>query len=142
MKYHIHVTSSDSLGMNMIENIVELAGMGAKLKEGTVPYMRFPHSCSMVLEADQPPTPSAVVRVFELETGKEVFAALAEAKAASFSMDEVSVDLSTNNGEPWTKEQLEAMDFETEFRAVCASVGVKGRSRDKMIKEFLAIQAK
>lgn len=140
-KYHIHVTSSDSLGLNLIENIIALANQGATLKEGTLPSMRFPHSCSMVLEAEVPPTPTATMRVFEFDSCKEVFAAFVEPKAAEFSLnteDTVVVDKSTNQGTPWTKEQLDAMDWETEFKEVCRSVEITGRSRDKMTKEYLA----
>lgn len=140
-KYHIHVTSSDSLGLNMIENIIKLANMGATLLPGTLPTMRFPHGCSMLLEAEVPPVPNATMRVFEFDTCKEVFAAFIEPVAKTFSMDSeevVVVDKSTNAGVPWTKEQLDAMDWETEFKEVCKSVDITGRSRDKMTKEYLA----
>lgn len=140
-KFHLHVTGSDSLGLNFIENIVAMANLGAVIKPGTIPSMRFPHSLSMELESEQPPVPSACVRVFEHDSNKEIFAAFVEPVAATFSMeseDEVVVDKSTNNGTPWTKEQLLAMDFDTELRAVCKSVGITGRSKDKMIKEYLA----
>lgn len=140
MKYHLHITGSDSLGLNFIENIVEMANLGATIKEGTLPMMRFPHSLSMVIEAEQPPMPRSTVRVFEYDSCKEIHAVFVEAKASEFSMEEdkVEVDISTNSGTPWTKEQLDAMDFEGEFRKVCGAVGVTGRSRDKMTKEYLA----
>lgn len=140
-KYHLHVTSSDSLGLNMIENIIEMANLGAKLKPGTLPSMRFPHSCSLVLEAEVPPVPNATLRVFEYDSCKEVFAAFVEPVAATFSLDTEDapvVDKSTNQGTPWTKEQLDAMEWETEFKEVCKSVEITGRSRDKMTKEYLA----
>lgn len=138
-KFHLHVTGSDSLGLNFIENIVAMANLGAVIKPGTIPSMRFPHSLSMELEAELPPVPSACVRVFEHDSNKEIFAAFVEPVAATFSMEsEDEVDKSTNNGTPWTKEQLLAMDFDTELRAVCKSVGITGRSKDKMIKEYLA----
>lgn len=141
--YHLHVTSTDSLGMNMIENVIKLANAGATLKPGSIPFMRFPHSVSMVITTDTPPTPSATVRVFEMDTNKEVFAAFVAPVAASFSLDtedevETVVDVSKNGETPWTKEQLDAMDWETEFKEVCKSVGITGRSRDKMTKEYLA----
>lgn len=141
--YHLHVTSTDSLGMNMIENVIKLANAGATLKPGSIPFMRFPHSVSMVITTDTPPTPSATVRVFEMDTNKEVFAAFVPKVAASFSLDtedevETVVDVSKNGETPWTKEQLDAMDWETEFKEVCKSVGITGRSRDKMTKEYLA----
>lgn len=141
--YHLHVTSTDPLGMNMIENIIKLANDGATLKPGSIPFMRFPHSVSMVIETDTPPTPSATVRVFDMETNKELFAAFVPAvAAAAFVMDTEEVvevvDASKNGDKPWTKEQLDEMDWETEFKAVCKAVGITGRSRDKMTKEYLA----
>lgn len=138
-KYHIHVTSSDSLGLNLIENIIAMANLGATLKPGTLPSMRFPHSCSLILESETPPIPSATVRVFEFDSSKEIFKAFVEPVAATFSMDaDTVVDKSTNDGTPWTKEQLDAMDWESEFKEVCKSVDITGRSRDKMTKEYLA----
>lgn len=139
--YKLHITGSDSIGLNFVENVVAMANLGAVIEPGTYPTMRFPHGVTMVLESETPPTPSAVIRVFDAETCKEVFAAFIEPKAAEFSMeseDTVVVDKSTNAGVPWTKEQLLAMDFQTELRAVCEAVGVTGRGKDKMIKEYLA----
>ena len=118
-----------------------MANLGAIIKPVTYPTRRFTVGVTIILEAETPPTPSAVIRVFDDETKKEVFAAFIEPTAAGFSMEtgETSVvDKSTNAGVPWTKDQLLAMDFQTELRAVCDSVGVTGRSKDKMIKEYLA----
>lgn len=137
-RYKLHITGSDSIGLNFVENVVAMANLGAIIEPGTYPTMRFPHGVTMILEAETPPTPSAVIRVFDAETNKEVFAAFIEPTAATFSMDTDVVDKSTNAGIPWTKEQLLAMDFQTELRAVCEAVGVTGRSKDKMIKEYLA----
>lgn len=140
-KYKLHITGSDSIGLNFVENVVAMANLGAIIEPGTYPTMRFPHGVTMVLESETPPTPSAVIRVFDADTNKEVFAAFIEPVAVGFSMDSddsVTVDKSTNAGVPWTKEQLLAMDFQTELRAVCEAVGVTGRSKDKMIKEYLA----
>lgn len=137
-KYKLHITGSDSIGLNFVENVVAMANLGAIIEPGTYPTMRFPHGVTMILEAETPPTPTAVIRVFDAETNKEVFAAFIEPTAATFSMDTDVVDKSTNAGVPWTKEQLLAMDFQTELRSVCEAVGVTGRSKDKMIKEYLA----
>lgn len=137
-KYHIHVTSSDSLGMNMVENVIKLANMGAVMKPGTIPSMRFPHSVSMVLEAEEAPYTSACIRVFEFDSNKEVInpeVAQAVMPAAAFSMDS---DADEGSTAPYTKAQLYQMDFDTELRAVCKEVGIVGRSKDKMIKEYLA----
>lgn len=137
-KYKLHITGSDSIGLNFVENVVAMANLGAIIEPGTYPTMRFPHGVTMTLEAETPPTPTACIRVFDAETNKEVFAAFIEPTAATFSMDTDVVDKSTNAGVPWTKEQLLTMDFQTELRAVCEAVGVTGRSKDKMIKEYLA----
>lgn len=137
-KYKLHITGSDQLGMNFVENIVEMANLGAIITPGTYPKMRFPHSVSMILESENPPTPTASVRVFEFDTNKEVFAAFIDPVVSTFSLDVVVVDKSTNDGTPWTKEQLESMDWETEFKEVCKSVGITGRSRDKMTKEYIS----
>lgn len=138
-KYHIHVTSSDSLGMNLIENVVKLANMGAVIKPGTIPAMRFPHSVSMVLEAEEAPYTSACIRVFEFDSSQEIknpeIAQAVMPSAAAFSMD--SSDEDSDKPKVYTKEELQAMDFETELREVCKAVGVTGRGRDKMIKEYL-----
>jgi hypothetical protein len=141
-KYHLVITSSDTFGMGWLQNIIDMANLGAVMKEGTIPRTSFPHVISMVLEAETPPTPSASLRVFEFESNKEVFAAFVEpVVTGGFSMeteDKETTDKSTNEGKPWTKEQLDSMDWETEFKEVCKSVGITGRSRDKMTKEYLA----
>jgi hypothetical protein len=125
--------------MNMIENVIKLANMGAVMKPGTIPAMRFPHSVSMVLEAETPPFTSACIRVFEFDSNQEIKnqeVAQAVMPAFEFSMDAES-EVTSGNA-PYTKEQLLEMDFDTEFRSVCKEVGVVGRSKDKMIKEYLA----
>lgn len=136
-KYHIHVTSSDSLGMNLIENVVKIANMGAVIKPGTIPAMRFPHSVSMVLESEEAPYTSACIRVFEFDSCQEIKnpQPVEEKVVATFSMD--SSDEDSDKPKVYTKEELQAMDFETELREVCKAVGVTGRGRDKMIKEYL-----
>lgn len=145
MLYQINITSKDSLGFNLLENVVAMANLGATLKPGTMPIMNFPHHCTMILEADNPPTPSASIRVFELDTHKEIFAVFVEdTQAATFSMDTEAnveapvVDKSTNSGVPFTVDQLNAMDWKTEFKEVCKSAGISGRDRAQMTKEYLA----
>ena len=138
-KYKLYITGSDPLGLNFVENIVDMANLGAIITPGTYPKMTFPHGVVMILEAENPPTPTACIRVFEFDSNKEVFAAFVEPVVSTFSLDaEFEVDKSTNGGIPWTKDQLLGMDFDTELRAVCKSVGITGRSKDKMIKEYLA----
>ncbi len=134
MKYHLHITSSDNLGMNLIENVIEMAALGAVMKPGTIPSMRFPQSVSMVLESDTPPTPKPCIRVFEYDGNKEVFASYVEPVVAKFSTEVDDANETTH----FTKEQLDAMEWESEFKEVCKAVGITGRSRDKMTKEYLA----
>lgn len=133
-KYQLHITSSDTFGMAWLQTIIDCANMGATMTPGTIPMTRFPHHITMDLETETPPTPTATLRVFEVG-GLEVFTQHVETKAATFSMD---TEEDVVNGEPLTKEQLDALDWETEFKEVCKSVGVTGRSRDKMTKEYLA----
>lgn len=138
MKYHLYITGSDPIGFNFLENVIAMANLGATLKEGTLPTLRFPQAISMSLEAETPPTPNAFIRVFEDETGKEVFAAFVPEVAASFSMDAVKVDKSLNGDVPWTKEQLDGMDWESEFKVVMESAGIDGKRRAKMTSDYLA----
>lgn len=50
--YLVYVTGSDSIGYNFMQNITQLANLGAVLQEGKVPCMRFPHSAFMTLSTD------------------------------------------------------------------------------------------
>lgn len=133
--YHIQVGSADHLGMGMIHEIVRIAGLGGVMTPGSVPFMRFPHRVHMTLVAETPPMPSATTRVFDAETKREIFADEVKVVtvAAKFSMSEDGEDT-----DRYTKEQLDAMDWETEFKAVCKAAGITGRSRDKMTKEYLS----
>lgn len=134
--YNVQVGSADHLGMGMISEIIRIArDYGGELTPGSVPFMRFPHRTHMTVTSATPPMPSASVRVFEADTKREIFADEVKVVtvAAKFSMSE--------DGEEsvrYTKEQLDAMDWETEFKAVCKADGITGRSRDKMTKEYLA----
>lgn len=116
--YHINVTSSDTMGFAWIENIIQLANIGAVMKPGTIPYTRFPHSLSMVLEAEVPPTPTATMHVFEVDSNRRVHATLddtiplgsvvapAPTVAAVFSMNE--------DGDDDIKEDEEEVEETTE----------------------------
>lgn len=148
-EYNLVISGSDPIGLNFMENVVEMANLGARIKPGAHAQMRFPHGVNMVLKAENPPVPTATIRVFDAETNKEIFAAFVpQVKAAEFSLDiededdeeadNSGADLSTNNGTPWTREQLDAMHWTKEFKQVCKSVGIKGRDRDQMTKEYLA----
>jgi hypothetical protein len=139
-KYHLVITSSDTFGMAWLQTIIAMANLGAVMKEQTIPKTTFPHMISMTLEAEVPPVPSATLRVFDLDSNREVFAAFVEPKAATFTMesDEPVVDKSTNDGTPWTKDQLDGMEWRTEFKAVMKACEIGGRDREQMTKEYLA----
>jgi len=143
-KYHLVITSSDTFGMAWLQTIIAMANLGAVMKEQTIPKTTFPHMISMTLEAETPPVPSATLRVFDLDSNREVFAAFVEPKAAAFSMEaddsvaETVVDKSTNDGTPWTKEQLDGMNWKTEFKEVMKACEIGGRDREQMTKEYLA----
>lgn len=141
MKYKLLVAGSDPLGFQFLENVVEMAGLGATIDD-TLPFMKFPHRVYMVLEAETPPVPTATIRVFEYDTQKEVFAAFIQPEASEFSLDVEKVDKSLNGDVPWTKEQLEGMDFHTEFKDVMRDAEVGGKQRDKMTRDYLAKFAK
>jgi hypothetical protein len=138
MLYQINITSKDHLGLNMIENIVEMANKGAVLKPGAMPIMNFPHSCTMLIDSDTPPTPNAFIRVFEVDSKKEVLPSTSEPEVkvptepATFSME------NSDEHKPLTREELDKLDFQTEFKDLCKSVGITGRDREKMTKEYFA----
>lgn len=148
MKYEVHVTSKDQFGQDLVDHLLKLGALGAKQKEGTFSKLSFPFRVTLEVEADEPPMPSATVKVYD-EKKKEIFATVLQAQAkkedpkANFSVEQEEsensegVDLSTNDdGQPWTKEQLEDLDWDT-FKAVCQTVSVSGRSRDKMTRQYL-----
>lgn len=151
MKYEVHVTSKDQFGQDLVDHLLKLGALGAKQKEGTFSKLSFPFRVTLEVEADEPPMPSATVKVYD-EKKKEIFATVLQAQAkkeekkeepkANFSVEQEEsedseVDLSTNDDDqPWTKEQLEDLDWDT-FKAVVATKSVTGRSRDKMTKQYL-----
>lgn len=139
MLYEIVVKSADSLGLSMLDDIVHYAADGAVIKSGTIPRLTFPHVVTMEVEADKAPTPKPPhVRVFEAESRKEIHLAFVEKEASGFSLDAEKVDTSLNNGKPWTKDELEAMDWEGEFKQVMADAGITGKQRTKMVRDYLA----
>lgn len=151
--YHIFVTGPDAIGLNWISNIIEVANLGATLKPGTIPSMRFPHSVSMELVADEPPAIARPgIRVFR-EDGSEVKPGDVEpvnvpVVAAVFSTDEEEDEVEESTGSEetveqpksevkvHTREELDAMSWD-ELKAVAKAVGVTGRDRDKVTKGYL-----
>lgn len=124
--YELHVRSADALGIGMIQTIVDLAATGATLKVGALPRLSFPQCVQMVIETDVEPTPTPNVRVFNMSEGsREITIKRPEPEASGFSMNT-----------PVTKESLDAMDF-ADFRNLCKTVGVKGRDRNQMTREYM-----
>jgi hypothetical protein len=133
MKYDIWINSSDQLGFNMLENVVAMANLGATLKEGYLPIMRFPFSCQMVLETDVAPTPTPSIRIFE-ESGAEL-----KYVPPEIVLNTASFSLELEEQKPMvvhTKESLASLEFDA-FREVCKAVGVKGRDRNLMSRQYL-----
>lgn len=153
MKYEVHVSSKDMNGHDVVDMLLHFGSLGAKVKEGTFPRMKFPYSVILELEAEEPPMPSGQVRVFDYKN-KEIFANVlldqlrekekaAEKEGGNFSVeqkeDEIDNSLALNpEGNPWTKEQLEDLSWEA-LKRVCASVGLKGRDRNKLTREYLTL---
>lgn len=152
MKYEVHVTSKDQFGQDLVDHLLKLGALGAKQKEGTFSKLSFPFRVTLEVEADEPPMPSATVKVYD-EKKKEVFATVLQAQAkkeekkeeskANFSVEQEEsedgeVDLSTNDdGQPWTKEQLEDLDWDIFKKVMKASFGITGRDRAKMQRQYL-----
>ena len=151
MKYEVHVSSKDMFGHDVVDMLLHFGSLGAKVKEGTFPRMKFPYSVILELEAEEPPMPSGQVRVFDYKN-KEIFANVlldqlrekekaAEKEGGNFSVEqkeeEIDPSLSLNpEGKPWTKEQLEDLQWES-LKRVAASVGLKGRDKQKLIRQYL-----
>ena len=150
--YSVHVNSKDQFGQDLVDNLLWLGSLGAKQKEGSFSKLSFPFRVQLELEADEPPMPSATVKVYDYKN-KEIFATVLQAQAKKedkkaeavhFSVDQEedkvpSVDMSlalNDEGKPWTKEQLDDLDWDT-FKAVTATQNITGRSRDKMTKQYL-----
>ena len=130
--YELHVRSADPLGLGMIQSIVDLANDGATIKEGVLPRLSFPHSTILVIETDVEPTPTPTVRVFNMsEDSREVFIEQEAPESSTFSM--------SFGDTPVTKEKLDAMDFK-DFRELCKTVGVKGRDRNQMTREYMKVK--
>jgi hypothetical protein len=146
MLYEIHVTSSDPLGINFIRNIVDIAKKGGDFKENEVVRLAFPHHCKMILESDVEPIPDPQHRVFEVESGKEVRIKKIEAtpvqtEGGAFIMEVDPALATTDSGARYTKEQLDALDW-NEFKIVLKADEITGRDRNKMTTQYLANSAK
>lgn len=160
MKYEIHLTSKDMFGQDVVDNLLAMGKLGAVKKEGSFAHMKFPYTVYLELEAEEPPMPSAQVRVFDYK-GKEIFANVLmdqirekekaaekakgkEDKQGNFSTeqeekeDEIDLSLSLSpEGKPWTKEQLEDLEWGVFKKVVKQAFGITGRDRVKMQKQYL-----
>lgn len=152
MKYEVHVSSKDMFGHDVVDMLLHFGSLGAKVKEGTFPRMKFPYSVILELEAEEPPMPSGQVRVFDYKN-KEIFANVlldqlrekekaAEKEAGNFSVEqkeeEIDNSLALNpEGNPWTKEQLEDLEWDVFKKVVKQAFGITGRDRLKMTRQYL-----
>lgn len=130
MKYQLIVKCGNSLGFGWLEQIVELANQGAKLQEGVMQALRFPHTCYMEIESDVEPIATPFIRVFR-EDKSEVFIIKEEEETGSG--DGFSMDLTVRK----TKEELDALEWD-EFKALLKANGIGGRDRNKMTNQYLA----
>lgn len=152
MKYEVHVSSKDMFGHDVVDMLLHFGSLGAKVKEGTFPRMKFPYSVILELEAEEPPMPSGQVRVFDYKN-KEIFANVlldqlrekekaAEKEVGNFSVEqkeeEIDNSLALNpEGNPWTKEQLEDLEWDVFKKVVKQAFGITGRDRLKMTRQYL-----
>ena len=151
MQYEIHVTSKDMFGHDVVHNLLAMGKLGATVKEGTFPHMKFPYNVVLVLEAEEPPMPSAQVRVFD-HKNKEIFANVlldqlrekekaAEKESGNFSVEQKEEEIDNSvalnpEGLPWTKEQLEDLPWNF-FKKVVKTKGITGRDRLVMQRQYL-----
>ncbi len=152
MKYEVHLSSKDMFGHDVVDMLLHFGSLGAKVKEGTFPRMKFPYSVILELEAEEPPMPSGQVRVFDYKN-KEIFANVlldqlrekekaAEKEAGNFSVEQKEEEIDTSlvlnpEGNPWTKEQLEDLEWDVFKKVVKQAFGITGRDRLKMTRQYL-----
>ncbi len=165
-EYEVHITSKDTFGHDVVDQLLRFGKYdNVQVKQGTLPHLKFPYTVYLTLEADEAPMPSAQVRVFDYKK-REVFAnvlleelkkkeKLAEKEAkkvdseakANFSVEQEEKEednsaLALNpEGKPWTKEQLEDLEWEV-LKRVASTKGIKGRERQKISKLYLEAVAK
>ena len=151
MKYEVHLSSKDMFGHDVVDMLLHFGNLGATVKEGTFPRMKFPYSVILDLEAEEPPMPSGQIRVFDYKN-KEVFANVlldqirekekaAEKEAGNFSVEQKEEEIDNSvalnpEGLPWTKEQLEDLPWNF-FKKVVKTQGITGRDRLVMQRQYL-----
>ncbi|MDF5713558.1 MAG: hypothetical protein PUP93_06635 [Rhizonema sp. NSF051] len=108
-RYEIFITGNDILGFDFINKIVKYANMGAVISDKEIPRVKnFPQTVRMYLETTDALKEEPGVR---LAAYREVV--------------------------PYTKEELDAMSWD-ELKAAAKLVGLTGRDRDKLTREYLA----
>ena len=106
---NINVTATNPV--EFVQRLLELGAKGATLKERTCPRLKgLPYAAELVLE---------ITGSDELQAGAGVNA--------------IPVPMAIK---VYTKEELEAMDWDT-FRSAVQSKGVKGRQREVMTVKYL-----
>ena len=166
-EYEVHITSKDTFGHDVVDQLLRFGKYdNVQVKQGTLPHLKFPFTVYLTLESDEAPMPSAQVRVFDYKK-REVFAnvlmeelkkkeKLAEKEAkkadgegkANFSVEQEEKEednsaLALNPaGEPWTKEQLDDLEWDTFKKVMKVSFDIKGRDRQKMTRTYLEAVAK
>lgn len=131
MKYHLVLTSSDPIGLSLVYEIVVAANLGAVVKEGTIPSLKFPFTVSMELESDVEPEANPHRRVFR-EDNSEVAIVVAPAAPVASAFSTESTDAKV-----YSREDLDAMQW-PEVQSIAKVIGVTGRDREKVTKAYLA----
>lgn len=52
-KYKLFITGTDSIGLSFIQNVIKYAGKGAVQDQTNNPFMKFPHSITMVIDTEE-----------------------------------------------------------------------------------------
>lgn len=95
------------------ETIIDLASKGAKLKPKSYVFVKhYPLHCEM-----------------------EIYVEADEQLESTPNVTAIPVPVS------FTKEELEAMEWE-QLKDVCKTVGITGRNRDKLVKDYLSAMSK
>lgn len=106
-KYHVNVSDTDALGIKFFQTCINLAQKGATLKEDNALKISFPRSVWFEIITDE-------FLESDILQGLKV----------------IPVEVQ------YTKEMLEAMDWET-FKNIVQAKGIRGRQREVMQSKYL-----
>lgn len=96
--------------VDFVNKVLEMGKQGYTLHENTYPRLKgFPITASLVIETDKTVEQAPGLQTIPVPLGEQVY----------------------------SKDELEAMPIE-EMRPIVASRGIKGRAKDKMIRQYLA----